>query len=128
VGVHYKAAYAVALTLRYFPDIQREYRNISLSQQARGLDISRKAKFSHRVKNSLLIIIPLVFSTLDRVELISNAMDLRGFGKHRTRTWYSRKRFAPADFVALAVSALIFVITILVSVFINRDRFYNPFI
>ena len=128
VGVPYKAAYAVALTLRYFPDIQREYRNISLSQQARGLDISRKAKFSHRVKNALLIIIPLVFSTLDRVELISNAMDLRGFGKHRTRTWYSRRKFASADFAALAVSALIFVLTILVSVFINRGRFYNPFI
>ena len=68
IGVHYKAAYAVSLTLRYFPDIQREYRNISLSQQARGLDISRKARFTTRVKNALLIIIPLVFSTLDRVE------------------------------------------------------------
>ena len=61
IGVHYKAAYAVSLTLRYFPDIQREYRNISLSQQARGLDISQKARFTSRVKNSLLIIIPLVF-------------------------------------------------------------------
>jgi len=128
VGVHYKAAYAVSLTLRYFPDIQREYRNISLSQQARGLDLSRKAKFSQRVKNSLLIIIPLVFSTLDRIELISNAMDLRGFGKHKTRTWYSKKKLTKADIAAIVISILIFTGTILVSVFINHDRFYNPFI
>ena len=26
VGVHYKAAYAFSLTLRYFPDVQRVYR------------------------------------------------------------------------------------------------------
>lgn len=128
VGVHYKAAYAVSLTLRYFPDIQREYRNISLSQQARGLDLSKKAGFSNRIKNALLIIIPLVFSTLDRIELISNAMDLRGFGKHNKRTWFSKKKFTTADFVALFISAAIFAGTLLVSAFINHGRFYNPFI
>ncbi|MDC7235912.1 MAG: energy-coupling factor transporter transmembrane component T [Spirochaetales bacterium] len=128
VGVHYKAAYAVSLTLRYFPDIQREYRNISLSQQARGLDMSKKAGFATRVKNALLIIIPLVFSTLDRIELISNAMDLRGFGKHNRRSWFSKKPFTTSDFIALFISVLIFTGTILVSVFINHGRFYNPFI
>jgi energy-coupling factor transport system permease protein len=128
IGTHYKAAYAVSLTLRYFPDIQREYRNISLAQQARGLDMSRKAKFSKRVKNSLLIIIPLVFSTLDRIELISNAMDLRGFGKHKTRTWYNKKKITFGDVTAIIISILIFAGTILVTVFINHDRFYNPFL
>ena len=127
VGVPYKASYAVALTLRYFPDIQREYRNISLAQQARGLDMSRKAKFKDRAKNALLIIIPLVFSTLDRIELISNAMDLRGFGKHKKRTWYSKKKLTRGDFGALIVSAVIFTGTVLVSALINHDRFYNPF-
>ena len=72
VGVNYKAAYAVSLTLRYFPDIQREYVDISLAQQARGLEMSKKAKLRDRFKNALLIIIPLIFSTLDRIEDISN--------------------------------------------------------
>lgn len=128
VGVPYKASYAVALTLRYFPDIQRDYRDISLAQQARGLDLSRKVKFTSRVKNSLLIIIPLIFSSLDRIELISNAMDLRGFGKSRTRTWYSTRRFTRQDWFAIILSALIFFGSIAVSVFINHNRFYNPFI
>ena len=35
IGVSYKISYAVALALRYIPDIQREYRDISLAQQAR---------------------------------------------------------------------------------------------
>ncbi len=128
VGVPYKASYAVSLTLRYFPDIQRDYHDISQSQQARGLDLSRKAKMSQRFKNSLMILVPLIFSSLDRIELISNAMDLRGFGKLRTRTWYSARKFTRQDWVAITISALIFFASISVSIFINHSRFYNPFI
>ncbi len=128
IGVHYKAAFAVALTLRYFPDIQRDYHDISLAQQARGLDLSHKAKFTDRFKNSLLIVIPLIFSSLDRIELISNAMDLRGFSKSKTRTWYTSRKLNRQDYTAMGISILIFAITVLVSVFINHGRFYNPFI
>ena len=128
IGVNYKAAYALALTLRYFPDIQRDYQDISLAQQARGLDLSRKAKFAGRFKNALLIVIPLIFSTLDRIEVISNAMDLRGFAKSRTRTWYNMKKMTRQDYTAMAISTLIFIGTVCVSVFINHSRFFNPFI
>ena len=128
IGVSYKASYAVALTLRYFPDIQRKYRDISLAQQARGLDMSHKAPFFQRIKNYLIIIIPLVFSTIDRIEVISNAMDLRGFGKLKKRTWYSRKKITIADILAIIISILIFIGSILVSIFINHSRFYNPFL
>ncbi len=128
VGVHYKAVFAVELTLRYFPDVQREYKDISQAQQARGLEMSSKTKLGTRFKNSLQIIIPLIFSTLDRIELISNAMDLRGFGKHKKRTWYNQRKMTKEDILAIAVSVSIFLITIAVSVFVNKSRFYNPFI
>lgn len=128
VGVNYKAAFAVSLTLRYFPDIQREYQDISLSQQARGLELSHKAKFTDRFKNSLLIVIPLIFSSLDRIDLISNAMDLRGFAKSKTRTWYTSKKMTGQDYMAIVISALIFLAASGVSIFINHSRFYNPFI
>ena len=128
VGVNYKAAFAVSLTLRYFPDIQREYQDIRLSQQARGLELSHKAKFTDRFKNSLLIVIPLIFSSLDRIDLISNAMDLRGFAKSKTRTWYTSKKLTWQDYTAIVISGVIFFITIGVSIFINHSRFYNPFI
>ena len=128
IRVNYKAAFAVSLTLRYFPDIQREYHDISQAQQARGLDLSHKAKFMDRFKNALLIIIPLIFSSLDRIELISNAMDLRGFGKSKTRSWYTYKKFTRADYFAIVLSGLIFAGSLAVSAFINHSRFYNPFL
>lgn len=128
VGVNYKAAYAVALTLRYFPDIQREYTDISQAQQARGLDLSHKAKLRDRFKNALLIIIPLIFSTLSRIELISNAMDLRGFGKNKKRSWYNKRALKKEDYFAIIFSVSVFAGTIAVSVFINHSRYFNPFI
>lgn len=127
IGVNYKAAFAVALTLRYFPDVQRDYRDISQAQQARGLELSHKAKLTDRFKNSLLIVIPLIFSSLDKIELISNAMDLRGFAKSKTRTWYTSRKLTGADYAAVTISAVLFILTICVSVFINHSRFYNPF-
>ncbi len=126
--MNYKAAFAVSLTLRYFPDIQREYHDISQAQQARGLDLSHKAKFKDRFKNALLIIIPLIFTSLDRIELISNAMDLRGFAKGKTRSWYTSKKLSREDYFAIVLSGLIFAGSLAVSAFINHSRFYNPFI
>ncbi|MCC8162506.1 MAG: energy-coupling factor transporter transmembrane protein EcfT [Lachnospiraceae bacterium] len=82
IGVSYKASYALALTLRYFPDMIRDYNDIALAQQSRGLDLSKKEKLGVRLKNIMNICVPLIFSTMDRIEVISNAMDLRGFGKH----------------------------------------------
>lgn len=128
IGVHYKIAFAFSLTLRYFPDIQRDYRDISQAQQARGLEMSNKAKIWDRFKRALSIVLPLILSTLDRIETITNAMDLRGFGKYKKRTWYSKRKMSRGDIIALLISVAILISTIAVSVFINHGRFYNPFI
>lgn len=128
IGVHYKVAYTLALTLRYFPDVQRTYVDISLSQQARGIELSKKAKLKDRFKHGLFILIPLIFSSLERVEKISNAMDLRGFGKYKKRTWYTTKKFTFEDYIALGISGLILLISIAIGVFVNKGRFYNPFL
>jgi energy-coupling factor transport system permease protein len=128
IGCSYKGAYAISLTLRYFPDLIRDYQDISLAQQSRGLDLSKKEKFTVRVKNIMNIFVPLIFSTLDRIELISNAMDLRGFGKHKKRTWYAAKSMKKQDVVAIIFAVIVLLISLFVSIFINQSRFFNPFI
>jgi energy-coupling factor transport system permease protein len=127
-GISYKAAFAFSLTLRYFPDLIRDYQDIAAAQQSRGLDLSKKEKLGKRVKNILNITIPLIFSTLERIETISNTMDLRGFGKEKKRTWYAAKPLKRGDIVALAVSVVILLGTIAMSIFVNHSKFYNPFV
>lgn len=127
VKISYRGCYAVALTLRYFPDILRDYNDISLAQQSRGLDLSKKEKTSTRIKNVLNICVPLIFSTLQRVDVISNAMDLRGFGKHKKRTWYARRPMQKSDYVCLAVCVGVALVVFGIAMFINGGRFWNPF-
>lgn len=127
-GIHYKAAFAFSLTLRYFPDLIRDYQDIAAAQQSRGLDLSKKERLGKRIKNILNITIPLIFSTLDRIDTISNTMDLRGFGKEKKRTWYAAKPLKRNDCIALAIALLLLLGTLALSAFVNRSKFYNPFV
>jgi cobalt transport family protein len=128
IGLPYKAAFAFSLTLRYFPDLIRDYENIAAAQQTRGLDLSKKEKVSRRMKNIMNIFIPLVFSTLDRIDTISNTMDLRGFGKGKKRSWYAARPLKKGDVVSIVLCAGVFVLSLCISVFINHSRFFNPFV
>ena len=128
IGLPYKAAFAFSLTLRYFPDLIRDYENIAAAQQTRGLDLSKKEKVSRRMKNVMNIFIPLVFSTLDRIDTISNTMDLRGFGKGKRRSWYAAHPLKKGDVVSIVLCAGVFVLSLCISVFINHSRFFNPFV
>ena len=126
IGVSYRISYAVALALRYIPDIQREYRDISLAQQARGVEMSKKANLIHRLKAASTILIPLVLSSMERIETISNAMELRGFGKGKKRTWYASRPFTPADYGSMIFCALLLIASLSLTA-INGGRFFNPF-
>ena len=127
IGVSYKIAYSVSIALRYIPDVQRDYQDISFAQQARGIDMSKKEKLTKRIKNSASILMPLIFSSLDRIETISSAMELRAFGSNKKRTWYNGRPFKKGDYIAIAIVSLILVIAIFATI-LNGGRFYNPFI
>lgn len=127
IGVSYKVAYTVSIALRYIPDVQRDYKDISFAQQARGIDLSSKEKLSKRIKNSAAILMPLIFSSLERIDKISLAMELRAFGNNKKRTWYNSRKFGKIDYISIAILLMIVAISIAM-VKVNGSRFYNPFI
>lgn len=126
VGISYNICYSVALALRYIPDVQDEYKKIKHAQEARGIEMSSKASLIDRIRKSSAILFPLIFTSMDRIDTVSNAMELRGFGKYRKRTWYSARAFKRNDYIVLIVTVL-FTITALMITFHNGSRFYNPF-
>lgn len=127
IGVSYRIGYSVSLALRYIPDIQREYHNISQAQQARGIDLSSKDKFFTRLKNSVAILLPLVLSSLNRIETISNAMELRGFGKKKKRTWYVQRKMEQNDYITLFLAVAVLLFSLVVT-FWDGNRYFNPFL
>lgn len=126
IGVSYRISYAVALALRYIPDIQREYHDISLAQQARGTEMSSKVSLVERLKAASTILIPLILSSMERIETISNAMELRCFGKGKKRTWYMGRRFLAADWISMLACGGLLLISVLLTI-VNGGRFFNPF-
>ena len=127
IGVPCSVAYSVALALRYIPDIQREYHEISQAQQARGIEMSKKESLFRRLRAASAILIPLILSSMDRIEIVSNAMELRGFGKSKKRSWYMARPFRAADWLSMAFCALMLAAAVFLNVR-NGTRFWNPFI
>lgn len=127
IGVSYKVGYSVALALRYIPDIQRDYHSISQAQQARGVELGKNVPLFARLKNSVSILLPLILSSLNRIDVITNAMELRGFGKDKKkRTWYVQRPFMKNDYLAMGLGALLLAVSVLMIV-VNGGRFFNPF-
>ncbi|MCT4509133.1 MAG: energy-coupling factor transporter transmembrane protein EcfT [Tepidibacter sp.] len=125
MGLPYKIAYALNIAFRYIPDIQKEFNQIVNSQQARGISFKKgEASLAKRIKNFTAIIMPLITSALKRIEVVSNAMDLRGFGKHNGRTWYNSNKVNKADYLVLLISLMSLLICIYIKVKMNFKLWY----
>ena len=127
IGISYNIGYAVAIALRYIPDVQDDFHKIKNAQEARGIEMSGKAKLMSRIKSTASIIFPLIFTSIGRIDTISNAMELRGYGKHRKRTWYMGRKLQRNDYLCIAL-VLGFAVAALVITYHDGSRFYNPFI
>ena len=127
IGVSYKISYSIAIALRYVPDVQSDFTKIKHAQEARGIEMSSKSGLIDRIKNVSAILFPLIFTSMDRIDVVSNAMELRGFGKNKKRTWYSGKKLTARDITVIVVVFVFAVVSMLIT-FVDGSRFYNPFI
>jgi energy-coupling factor transport system permease protein len=126
LGVKYSVGYSIAIALRYIPDVQKDFNDIKMAQEARGIDMSKKVNLRVRLKSMLAIVFPLIFSSLERIDTVSNAMELRGFGKNKKRTWYAERDFKKSDYLSI-LFIIFFAILAFIITFYDGNRFYNPF-
>lgn len=126
LGISYNIGYAIAIALRYVPDVQADFTKIKHAQEARGIEMSSKTSLWERMRKMSMIIFPLLFSSMDRIDVVSNAMELRGFGKHKKRTWYMAKKLTKSDYLTIGF-VVVFMVAALCVTFADGSRFYNPF-
>ena len=126
IGLPYTICYSVAIALRYIPDVQSDFNRIKNAQEARGIEMSGKANIFSRLKNMSAILFPLIFTSMERIDSISSAMELRGFGKKKKRTWYSGKKLTKADILIIAGITAVSVAALFIT-YRDGSRFYNPF-
>lgn len=124
--ISYKVSYAFALALRYLPDVIADYGHIMHSQMCRGVDISSDAKLSERLKGIANVLAPLVLSSMDKIDTITNAMSLRGFGREKKRTWYRERKLRTADWLIIIGLFALWALALYLR-FVRGIMFWYPF-
>ena len=125
IKLPYTICYSVAISLRYVPDVQSDFNKIKNAQEARGIEMSSKANIFSRLFNMSAILFPLIFSSMEKIDSVSNAMELRGFGKEKSRSWYSAKKLKSSDWVIIILTILLSGLALFVTYF-DGSRFWYP--
>lgn len=122
--IPYKVCTVVSLAYRTIPDIATKFIDIRNSMQMRGVELSKKASIGKRLKATGAMLVPLVISSFGKVESIANGMDLRGYGRLKTRTWYAEHELTKFDRV-LRKAAI--VLGALIVFYVVYFRIINPY-
>ncbi|QFF97496.1 energy-coupling factor transporter transmembrane protein EcfT [Psychrobacillus glaciei] len=101
----------IVIAIRFIPTILQELDRILLAQKARGYDMS-SLSLPKRIYAYIPILIPLLFTTIQRAEQLTYAIDARAYGKGKGRTQYKQLQFQQIDYIAGAI-AILFVLTLL---------------
>jgi energy-coupling factor transport system permease protein len=64
---------------------------------------------------------------MEIIEVVSNAMELRCFGKESKRTWYQEREFSKYDYMAILFGFALILISFVLQ-YVNHGRYWNPFI
>ena len=104
--VSYRYAFTLILALRLVPLFDEEMSHVRNAQRARGISVDRGVLrgFFTRIRHTFL---PMIFSALSRIDTLTLAMDGRGFGYARRRTYARRPRFAAKDWIITLSSLLL---------------------
>jgi len=122
--VPYKVCTIIALAFRTIPDIARDFANIKNSLMMRGIELDpKKVSLAQKLKQTVFMLAPLIMTSFGKVNNIANAMDLRGFGKLKRRSWYSEKEATRADWIARFFILLLGVVCIY---YIVQFRIIDP--
>ncbi len=95
-------ALALSLAVRFIPTIGHEYERISLAQKLRG------ARFDgnpiQRARRFIPVLMPVVLSSFRRSEILADALTVRGWNAHRSRTFYRRYQLLWFDWLLILLA------------------------
>jgi energy-coupling factor transport system permease protein len=104
----YKLCTVVSLAFRTIPDIARDYEDIKNSLMMRGVELDvRKVGLLKRLRQTVLMLAPLILTSFGKAGTIATAMDLRRFGRLKQKSWYSEREPGKADWIVRVFIVLI---------------------
>ena len=106
IGLPHRHAWALSLAFQQVNMVKDELESIREAQEVRGVNL--RGKSIEALKNSRIIIIPMIVSITRRSWEIAKALNSRCFDPPWRRTIYRDIRIAKSDFLAVATILMIF--------------------
>ncbi|AET69548.1 ABC-type cobalt transport system, permease component CbiQ [Desulfosporosinus orientis DSM 765] len=107
--IPYRFAMLVGLGVRFLPLLKAEYTSIIDSQRTRGLKMDSAWD---NIKAIFPTFMPFLYRSVRRAAETALAMELRGYGRSKTRTFSSDLAIMPYDIALISVMIMVMVISI----------------
>jgi energy-coupling factor transport system permease protein len=126
LGLPDALAYTMELAFRYVPTLARDFNTTLDAQKARGYELERMGGSLFQLLTRIApLLVPVTMNSILTGEDVTNAMDLRCFGTH-PRTWLIKLTYRWPDIVLIAGSALMLVVSLVLSVILGLGGFTVP--
>jgi energy-coupling factor transport system permease protein len=104
-GVPYRYAFAVFLALRFLPLVQKEVSAVRSAHAIRGQ--AMRSGLLHRFKLWQRYVFTVLVNGLRKAESTSTALECRGFGAYRERTYVKTVKFYPSHLWIIILFVLV---------------------
>jgi energy-coupling factor transport system permease protein len=105
-GIPYKYTFAIATAVRFIPLFAEEMAGIMEAQISRGIEFDTR-NFFKKIRLLLPLCVPLLISSVRKIEGGAISAELRGFNLRGRNSGYKQYRFSPADMGILAACLLL---------------------
>lgn len=106
----------ISIALRFIPTILEETERIIKAQKSRGVDLE-EGKLKEKIGAIISLLIPLLISSFQRSEELSDAMEARGYNPSAKRTRYRVLKFKLSDSFAALITVILLTLVILLGVY-----------
>ena len=106
LGIPYRFAFAASTALRLVPTIAATGSTIGQAQRSRGLDLE-SGNIIQRVRKNTPLLIPVFVSTIRSTNVFSMALESKGFGASKERTYFLEIGMSRRDALVLVAFAVL---------------------
>lgn len=109
--IPYEIVFMIQIGIRFIPVLINELSNIFDTIQLRGVDLRRVYK-RKVIRVYISIFTPLLYSIWQKTEQLSILLELRGFRRYPTRTYYRTVSMGVIDYTIIGISLLLAILFI----------------
>jgi len=104
LGLPFPVSFALSLSFRLVPAFAATTSTIIQAQKSRGLDLE-SGQLLKRIRKHIPLFVPILIHAIRNTDLLAMALESKGFGFRKRRTYYLRFRATRRDWLSIATLA-----------------------